>query len=78
MSKGKKRFWSDDEKQSICGQARVAGVSVAQVVRCYSMNAKLIHKWLRDPRCAADVSDEALEIDEAPGFLSLEIEGVVS
>lgn len=70
----KQRFWSDDEKHSICGQARVAGVSVAQVARRYSMNASLIHKWLRDPRFAADV----LEIDEAPGFLPLEIEGVVS
>ena len=68
----KQRFWSDDEK--ICGQARVAGVSVSQVARRYSMNANLIHKWLRDPRFAADV----LEIDEAPGFLPLEIEGVVS
>ena len=70
----KQRFWSDDEKHSICGQARVAGVSVSQVARRYSMNASLIHKWLRDPRFAADV----LEIDEAPGFLPLEIEGVVS
>jgi transposase len=26
----KKRVWSDDEKRSICAQARVAGVSVAQ------------------------------------------------
>ena len=74
----KQRFWSDDEKHSICGQARVAGVSVAQVARRYSMNASLIHKWLRDPRFAADVSDDVLEIDEAPGFLPLEIEGVVS
>ena len=74
----KKRFWSDDEKHLICGQARVAGISVAQVARRYSMNANLIHKWLRDPRFAADVSDDALEVDEAPGFLPLEIEGVVS
>ena len=43
-----KRFWSDDEKHTICAQARVAGVSVAQVARRYSMNANLIHKWLRD------------------------------
>lgn len=46
----KKRFWSDDEKQSICTQARVCGGSVAQVARRYSMNANLIHKWLRDPK----------------------------
>ena len=45
----KKRVWSDDEKVSIRTQARVAGVSVAQVARRYAMNANLIHKWLRDP-----------------------------
>ena len=73
----KKRFWSDDEKQ-ICAQTRAAGVSVAQVARRYSMNANLIHKWLRDPRFAADVSDDVLEIDEVPAFLPVEIEGVVS
>ena len=74
----KKRFWSDDEKHTICTQARVAGVSVAQVARRYSMNANLIHKWLRDPRFAADVSHDALEIDEVPAFLPVEIEGVAS
>ena len=74
----KKRFWSDDEKHSICAQARVAGVSVAQVARRYSMNANLIHKWLRDPRFATDLSDDALEIDEVPSFLPVEIEGVAS
>ena len=74
----KKRFWSDDEKHTICTQARVAGVSVAQVARRYSMNANLIHKWLRDPRFAADVLDDALEIDEVPAFLPVEIEGVAS
>jgi transposase len=74
----KKRFWSDDEKHTICAQARVAGVSVAQVARRYSMNANLIHKWLRDPRFAADVSDDDLEICEVSAFLPVEIEGVVS
>ena len=74
----KKSFWSDDEKHTICAQARVAGVSVAQVARRYSMNANLIYKWLRDPRFAADVSDDALEIDEVPAFLPVEIEGVAS
>ena len=74
----KKRFWSDDEKGLICAQARIAGVSVAQVARRYSMNANLIHKWLRDPRFAADVSDDVLEIDEAPGFLPVEIDGMAS
>ena len=57
MSKGKKRFWSDDEKREICDQARVADVSVAQVARCYAMNANLIHKWMRDPRFAPVAED---------------------
>ena len=35
----KKRFWSDDEKRSICAQTTVAGVSVAQIARRYAMNA---------------------------------------
>ena len=74
----KKRYWSDDEKHSICAQARVAGISVAQVARWYSMNANLIHKWLRDPRFATNFSDDVLEIDEVPAFLPVEIEGVVS
>lgn len=57
----KKRFWSDEEKQSICNQARASGVSVAQVARRYSMNANLIHKWLRDPLfapCDAEHEDD--------------------
>jgi transposase len=29
----KKRFWSGDEKRSICAQARTPGVSIAQVAR---------------------------------------------
>ena len=47
-----------NEKHLICAQARVAGVSVAQVARRYSMNANLIQKWLRDPRFATDFSDD--------------------
>jgi transposase len=27
----KKRYWSDDEKRLICAQARIAGISVAQI-----------------------------------------------
>ena len=73
----KKRFWSDDEKQ-ICAQTRAAGVSVAQVARRYSLNANLIHKWLRDPWFAADFLYDALSIDEVPSFLPVEIEGVAS
>ena len=72
----KKRFWSDDEKGLICAQTRMAGVSVTQAARRYSMTANLIHKWLRVPRFAGDVSDDVLEIDEAPGFLPVEIDGM--
>ena len=72
----KKRFWSDDEKRSICAQAIVPGVSVAQVARRYSMNANLIHTWSKDPRFAP-----APEMDDpAPcmAFLPVEIEGSVA
>jgi len=72
----KKRVWSDDEKRSICAQARVSGVSVAQVARRYAMNTNLIHKWLRDPRFAS--SDEVVELPaaEGTGFLPVEIAGM--
>jgi len=73
----KKRFWSDDEKLSICAQARAPGVSVAQVARRYSMNANLIHKWLRDPRFAPDCDEECARSDEAPEFLPIEVEDAV-
>ena len=68
----KKRFWSDEEKQSICDQARASGVSVAQVARRYSMNANLIHKWLRDPRFAPSdaESEEGVEVS---GFLEVAV-----
>ena len=68
----KKRFWSDDEKRSICAQTIVAGVSIAQVARRYSMNANLIHTWLKDPRFAPTP-----EVDQPPSdvdFLPIEIE----
>ena len=68
----KKRFWSDDEKRSICLQARVPGVSVAQVARRYAMNANLIHNWLRDERFAHEDSDCVLD---GAAFLPVEIEG---
>lgn len=71
MSSGKKRFWSDDEKREICGQARVAGASVAQVARRYAINANLIRKWMRDPRFAAGAEDSD-EVIEA-SFLPVEI-----
>ena len=78
---GKKRFWSHEEKYSICNQARAAGVSVAQVARRYSMNANLIHKWLRDPRFAPSDNrlpdtgpDMGLELEATRSFLPIEIE----
>ena len=70
---GKKRFWSDEEKVSICAQTRAPGISVAQVARRYAMNANLIHKWLRDPRFAPDEAATETAVAE---FLPIEIEGV--
>ena len=66
----KKRFWSDDEKRTICAQTLTEGVSVAQVARRYSMNANLIFKWLKDSRFAPEV---AVSEQEAR-FLPIEIE----
>ncbi len=68
----KKRFWSDDEKQSICDQARACGVSVAQVARQYAMNANLIHKWLRDPRFARS-GPEPDDSVKVPDFLEVTV-----
>ncbi|MEQ8797086.1 MAG: transposase [Gammaproteobacteria bacterium] len=72
---GRKRFWSDEEKRSICLQARATGVSVAQVARRYAMNANLIHNWLRDPRFAPEADDG---MTEGAGFLAVEIEGTLA
>jgi len=74
----KKRFWSDEEKVSICLQTRAPDVSVAQVARRYGMNANLIHKWLRDPRFAPSDTDSDGATAEAITFLPVEIEGVAS
>ena len=71
----KKRFRSDDEKVSICGQTRAPGVSVAQVVRRYAMNPNLIHKWLRDPRFAPSCTDGDDFAGEVTTFLPVEIAG---
>ena len=71
----KKRFWSDEEKVSICGQTKAPGVSVAQVARRYALNANLIHKWLRDPRFAPN---EVAAETEAAEFLPIEIEGIAT
>ena len=72
----KKRFWSDDEKRSICAQTIVAGVSIAQVARRYSMNANLIHAWLKDPRFAP--SPEVDELSPGMEFLPVEIENSIA
>ena len=73
MKGQKKRFWSDEEKVSICVQTCAPGVSVAQVARRYAMNANLIHKWLRDPKFAPDPEIVEGEVAEAPCFLPVEI-----
>ncbi|HIC67189.1 MAG TPA: transposase [Paracoccus sp.] len=73
----KKRVWSDEEKRSICAQARVSGVSVAQVARRYAMNTNLIHKWLRDPRFVSEGHAADLSVPEDATFLPIEIAGIV-
>jgi transposase len=72
----KKRVWSDDEKLSICAQARVSGVSVAQVARRYAMNTNLIHKWLRDPRFASEDQATDLSVPAGATFLPVEVAGM--
>jgi len=72
----KKRVWSDEEKLSICRQARVPQVSVAQVARRYAMNTNLIHKWLRDPRFASGEQAVDLSVPEDATFLPIEIAGM--
>ena len=68
MGGRQRRFWSTEEKRSICLQASASGISVAQVALRYSMNANLIFKWLRDPRFApGDVAGSE------PSFLPVEI-----
>jgi transposase len=64
----KRRFWSAEEKRSICLQASAPGVSVAQVAQRYSMNANLIFKWLRDDRFAPQGG-----VDRDAVFLPVEI-----
>lgn len=60
MLDGRKRWrWSDGEKLEICGQARVTGVSVAQVARRYVLNANMLHAWLREPHFVGGVSNVA-------------------
>ena len=69
----KKRFWSDDEKRSICQQTQVPDVSVAQVARRYAMNANLIHNWLKDPRFSPVNDDDCSRLND-DNFLPIELE----
>ncbi len=71
----KKRFWSDEEKRSICNQTLVPGVSVAQVARRYSMNSNLIFTWLRDTRYAPGPKEESCELEDGDVFLPVEVSG---
>jgi transposase len=75
MKGRKKRFWSDEEKRSICEQTLAPGVSVAQVARRYSMTSNLIFKWLKDPRFAPGLDETAEEADDGGLFLPVEIAG---
>lgn len=67
----KKRFWSDEEKVSICAQTCAPGVSVAQVARRCAMNTNLIHKWLRDPKFAPDVETVGEPVGRTRAFFLL-------
>ncbi len=71
----KKRFWSDEEKRSICNQTQVLGVSVAQVARRYSMNSNLIFTWLRDPRYSPGPQEESCGREDGDVFLPVEVSG---
>lgn len=74
----RKRFWSDDEKRSICRQTRAPGVSVAQVARRYSMNSNLIFTWLRDPRFASAEVETPSDAGDGALFLPVEISGMAA
>jgi transposase len=74
----RKRFWSDEEKRSICRQARAPGVSVAQVARRYAMNSNLIFTWLRDPRFASCEVDVPGDPGDDTLFLPVEITGLAA
>lgn len=69
----KKRFWSDEEKRSICLQTRASGVSVAQVARRYSMNSNLLFTWLRDPRFSPTGAKSPEAVEDSHTFLPVEV-----
>ena len=78
MKGQRKRFWSDEEKRSICRQARAPGVSVAQVAPRYAMNSNLIFTWLRDRRYAPAEVDASGEPGDSTCFLPVEITGLAA
>lgn len=69
----KKRFWSDEEKRSICLQTRASGVSVAQVARRYSMNSNLLFTWLRDPRFSPIGAKSPEAVEDSHTILPVEV-----
>ena len=50
LDRVKRRRWAVAEKLEICDQARVPGVSAAEVARRYALNATMLHGWLKDLR----------------------------
>jgi transposase len=78
MKGQKKRFWSDEEKRSICRQTCAPGVSVAQVARRYAMNSNLIFTWLRDPRFAPAEAEASSGAKDDTLFLPVEITGLAA
>ena len=69
----KKRFWSDEEKRSICLQTRASGVSVAELARRYSMNSNLLFTWLRDPRFSPTGAKSPETVEDSHTFLPVEV-----
>ncbi|WP_299657240.1 transposase [uncultured Jannaschia sp.] len=78
MKGQKKRFWSDEEKRSICRQTCAPGVSVAQVARRYAMNSNLVFTWLRDPRFAPATGETPSDPGDGNLFLPVEITGLAA
>lgn len=78
MKGQRKRFWSDEEKRSICRQTLAPGVSVAQVARRYAMNSNLIFSWLRDRRYAPAEVDPPGEPRDCTVFLPVEVTGLAA
>ncbi len=68
-----RRFWSDEEKRSICMQTRASGTSVAQVARRHSMNSNLLFTWLRDPRFSSIGAKAPGGVDDDNIFLPVDV-----